>query len=87
MLAIMLCLWADLVKAERVLEETSGTESLPNIKITLNDEAFPLCRFSYLYDEKNKFCAFYGGLPYDRLAKGPVYQAIVTVENTDKTID
>ena len=44
-----------------------------------------LCKFSYHLDEDNKFCAFYGGLPYDRLARGgPVYQAIVTVENTDE---
>lgn len=55
------------------------------VRITKLDQELLLCKFSYYLDETNRFCAFYGGLPYDKLSRGaPVYQAIVTVENTDE---
>lgn len=72
------------VSTGRQLETAPAEDGIEGIKITLNDGAFPLCKFSYYQDGLNKFCAFYGGLPYERLAKGPAYQAVVTVENTDK---
>ena len=75
---------ASQVGARRLLDGSSSNDGLQGIKITVSDKTFPLCQYNYNTDELNKFCAYYGGLPYHRLAKGPAYQSIVTVENTDK---
>ena len=56
--------------------------AVENVKITVDDEGI-FCKFNYLNDDKYKFCAYYGGLPFDALRSGHTWQGLVTVVNED----
>ena len=56
--------------------------NVEDIEISVTDPG-RFCEFRYDKDQLNKYCSFYGGLPYDRLSVGANFQALVTVANKD----